>query len=308
MRSLLLLLALTFIGSPLVAAEPVGEPLTLVVMDPLAAPLACDCVQGYAQRKYENLATFLTNKLKRRVNVYWSESLVNALKQKTDGKVDIVIGKHSVVLHDAKTSKLELLPTASLSGLDGETIQTGLIVVRTADPAKTVADLKGYRILFGPADCDEKSLAPMTLLKQNGVDIPKMPETHPACSTAATALVEFDKSIKAAAVISSYAEPLLEGCGAVKKGDLRVIGTSDPVPFVTAFVNSKLSKEDQAAIHEALLDVSTDGELLISLETLDGFVEYKELPAPGEKKTETDSPAIGAAKEAATDSTDAKKK
>jgi len=39
----------------------------------------------------------------------------------------------------------------------------------------------------------------------------------------------------AATVISSYAQPLLEGCGTIKKGDLRVIGETDPMPFVVAF-------------------------------------------------------------------------
>jgi hypothetical protein len=32
--------------------------LTIVVMDPLALPLSCPCVKGYAQRKYETLAEY----------------------------------------------------------------------------------------------------------------------------------------------------------------------------------------------------------------------------------------------------------
>ena len=38
-----------------------SQPLSLVVMDPLAAPLSCPCVQGYAQRQYEKLAEYLTD-------------------------------------------------------------------------------------------------------------------------------------------------------------------------------------------------------------------------------------------------------
>ena len=38
------------------ASKPAVEPLSLIVMDPLAAPLSCPCVAGYAQRKYEVLA------------------------------------------------------------------------------------------------------------------------------------------------------------------------------------------------------------------------------------------------------------
>ena len=48
--------------NPLLAIEtygPSNAEITLVVTDPLALPLACSCVQGYAQRKYEKLAHFL---------------------------------------------------------------------------------------------------------------------------------------------------------------------------------------------------------------------------------------------------------
>ena len=109
-------------------------------------------------------------------------------------------------------------------------MQTGLIVVRKDDPAKSVNDLKGYRILFSPADCDEKSAATVELLRKHGIQLPDGLETSPSCSNAAVALMEMPATAKAAAVISSYAEPLLEGCGKVKKGDLRVIGGSKPVP------------------------------------------------------------------------------
>lgn len=266
----------------IVAAEPAETgPLTLVVMDPLAGPLACDCVQGYAQRKYELLGNFLSQKLQRPVLVYWSDSLARAIEEKTNGKADLIIGKHSVVLFDAKAAERRVRPIASLTGQDGTTTQTGLIVVRTADPAQTVSDLAGYRIFFGPEDCDEKSLAPLMLLQAHGVARPDPLETCEACSNAATKLVELDPGVKAAAVISSYAEPLLQGCGTVKKGDLRVVGVSDPVPFITAFVSADLPQPEQASIQAALLEVGTQAELLIGLETGSGFVEYQPVPSPG---------------------------
>ncbi len=260
---------------------PSRGPLILVVMDPLSEPLSCDCVQGYAQRKYEVLGKFLEQELRRPVKVYWSESLVTALEEKTRGKVDLVIGKHSVVLHDARQVKRKLKPIAALTDKEGHTTQTGLIVVRKEDPAQTAADLGGYRIFFGPGECDEKSRAPMALLKQLGISLPQRPETYPACSNAATALVELDANVKAAAVISSYAEPLLEGCGTIQKGDLRVVGVTDPVPFITAFVNAKLPEQEIGLIQQALLKVGTDADLLIALETTLGFVEYKPVPPPG---------------------------
>lgn len=277
-RSWLLLAVLAttwFQGAVIQSAEKPKE-LTLIVMDPLSAPLSCDCVKGYAQRKYELLGSYLSTKLGRPVKVYWSESLTHALKEKTNGQADLIIGKHSVVLTDAKESSLKLKPVAALTGKDGQTTQTGLFVVRSADSAQSAADLAGYRIFFGPAECDEKSAAPMQLLKESGVTLADKPETYPACSDAAAALVELPSNAKAAAVISSYAAPLLEGCGTIKKGDLRVVVESKPVPFITAFVNASLADDDRAAVQKALLDVGTRPELLIGLETQGGFVDWKE--------------------------------
>ncbi|MCA9080268.1 MAG: PhnD/SsuA/transferrin family substrate-binding protein [Planctomycetaceae bacterium] len=257
-----------------------AEPLTVVVMDPLSAPLSCDCVKGYAQRKYEVLGAYLQRELGQPVNVYWSQSLGKAMQEQTAGTADLIIGKHSVVLFDARAAKLDVAPVAALTGADGKTTQAGLIVVRTDDKAQSVKDLSGYRVFFGPQDCDEKWSAPRALLTAHGVDIGGLKETFAACSEAASALVELDADVAAAAVISSYAEPLLEGCGAVEKGDLRVLGRTEELPFVTAFVNRSLPEEQRTHIQSALLKVGEDADLLIALETESGFVPFAAKPEP----------------------------
>ena len=248
-----------------------NESMTLVVMDPLCDRLACDCVEGYAQRKYEVLAEHLQKRTGKKVDVFWGESLEAALEE-IDKTADIIVGKHSVVKHNARAASLNIRPVAALTGKDGSTMQTGLIVVRRDDPAVTVADLTGYRIFFGPEECDEKSAAPMALLREHGVPVPGQREVFGACSQAATQLVELEPSVKAAAVISSYAEPLLEGCGAIEKGDLRVIGISEEVPFVTAFVRQDMPESLQKSIAKSLLEVGDHGEVVKALETQLGFV------------------------------------
>ena len=87
-------------------AAPPAEALTLVVMDPLAKPLSCPCVQGYAQRDYELLAARLERDLKRPITIVFNESLQAALDGDAKGRADIVVGKHSVVLYDAARAKL----------------------------------------------------------------------------------------------------------------------------------------------------------------------------------------------------------
>ena len=261
------------------AEDSDSPPFTVIVMDPLSAPLACDCVEGYAQRKYEVFGEFLEKWLDREVQVVWSQSLVSALDGDANGHADLIIGKHSVVLSDAALAEMEVEPVAQLTGTDGLTTQSGLIVVRAADPAQSVADLEGYRILFGPADCDEKSAAPMALLTEHGIAVPEEPETCPACSDAATKLLELGEDVQAAAVISSYAQPLLEGCGTIKKGDLRVVGESETVPFITAFVNGQLDEAARQQIQDVLMEVQYDVNAMIALETKNGFVPCADIPA-----------------------------
>jgi ABC-type phosphate/phosphonate transport system substrate-binding protein len=261
---------------PAATAEPSAAApdatLTLVVMDPLALPLSCPCVQGYAQRDYEKLASALETALGRKIHLVFNESLTAALRGQAQGRAHLIIGKHSVVLFDAQKNNLELTQLAMLTGKDGGTTQTGLFVVPSHDPAKTVADIEGYRIIFGPAESDEKHAAALALLKQLDVPAPQTIETAVACDEGANLVLELPAGQHGAAVISSYAKPLLEGCGTVKKGDLKVIGETLPVPFVAAFATGSIKPEERQALLDALVAASSTPEMRIALETRRGFV------------------------------------
>ncbi len=87
------------------AADSDTKPtLKIVVMDPLAAPLACDCVKGYANRQYQRLAEWLDESLDTKSTVLFADSLA-ALKEKDSTlNCDLVIGKFSVVAISRKRS------------------------------------------------------------------------------------------------------------------------------------------------------------------------------------------------------------
>jgi ABC-type phosphate/phosphonate transport system substrate-binding protein len=270
-----LLLSTSWLGAEeKTAGPPADDALYLVIMDPLAKPLSCPCVEGYAQRDYEQLAKLLSVELRREVKIAFNESLKVALKRDTSGRADIVIGKHSVVVADAEAAGLQLSPRLALTGKDGQTKMTGLFVVPATDTATKIADLKDYRIIFGSEECDEKYSAAFAALKANKIALAEgKPETCSACSDGATKILELGPGVRAATVISSYAAPLLEGCGTIKKGDLRMIGTTAPVRFIEAFVSDSLPPPQQAAIEAALLKVATRPDLLKVLETKNGFVQ-----------------------------------
>lgn len=262
------------------AADKVAG-LTVVVTDPLAAPLSCPCVKGYAQRDYEKLGKFLEAKLGRPVQVFFHETLTGALAKKTDGKADLVIGKDSVIRAESKAAGLTVSHLLCLSGKDGLTTQTGLVVVASSDKAVSADQLKGYTIYFGPAEADEKHAAAAVLFKDLNVPVPAKPEICNACTDGSQKVIDEAKSGKlVATVISSYAKPLLEGCGTIKKGDLKVVGETDPVPFVAAFLNDKMPTADRDALKAALLEVAKNADLCTAIESKAGFVEP---PAPKKK-------------------------
>jgi len=290
MRFLTMSLAALVLAMPPVAAQAEDtksdSSLICVVMDPLSKPLSCPCVAGYAQRDYEKLGAALTSALGREVKVVFNESLVAAQKKMGKTQAALVIGKQSVILHDAKAAGLNLKKVAMLTGKDGVTTQRGLVVVPADDPAKKISDLKEYRIFFGPAECDEKHAAALRLLRAGGIDAPAKLETAIACDEGAVKILELGaKGVRGCAVISSYAKPLLEGCGQVPKGALRVIGETEEIPFIAAYLNAGLDKELQLAFSEALLkSTSSDVKLRIALETKRGFVAEEEAATEVAKK------------------------
>jgi len=256
------------IGLTFAPASAEDAPLVMVIMDPLAVQLACECVEGYAQRDYLQLETLLEARLGREVQTIFAESIPEAMTRAA-APPHLVIGKRSVVEFDASAAGLALRPLAMLTGKQGETTLTGLFVVRRDDPAQTIEDIADHRIVLGPREATEKHAAALEALGGSFALAPDRLETRATCNSAAAALLDGDAD---AAVISSYALPLFEGCDIVDRGDLRVVGSTAPVPFVTAFVTEHLPTAEDHRVLDALMAATSDVALLHALESRDGFV------------------------------------
>ena len=255
------------------SAAPDGAAIRLVVMDPLAGPLACECVAGYAQRDYTRLGAFLGRRLGRPVKVVHAEALQSSRVGPPDS-IDLVVGKFSVVRFDAKKADLRVRSIAMLTGKDGQLTQQGLFVVRDDDPARSIADLAGRRILLGPPESDEKWAAGLAALDAFGILPKERPPVSPSCSSAAVAVIEHEAD---AAVVSSYAMPLLSGCGTIARGELRVVGRTSPVPFVGLFATDRVDAPLEANLRDALAAVGEQAELLQWLESARGFEPLPEI-------------------------------
>jgi len=271
-RSLVLLLCASVFTIVSARELYAKEPLSLVIMDPLALALSCPCVKGYAQRDYDALAAYLEKRIGRPVKVGYGESLETGVKATGLPRPHIVIGKHSVVRSDATDAQIQVQMIAALTDKTGDTSQRGLFIVRDSDPAIALDDLVGYTLITGSEEHAEKHAAALAAFQAATAEVAQRLDDAPSCSEAAARLLDSPPESKLAAVISSYAEPLLAGCGNVPAGSIRVVGETAEVPFVCAFVTEALSFEMRKAVAEALRLVAGDEALCKKLESTDGFV------------------------------------
>jgi outer membrane protein assembly factor BamB len=269
--AMIVALSLT-VGSLFAApAERRSEPITLIVMDPLAKELACACVKDYGQRDYRKLAARLETSIKQRVSIEFSDDLAETMATDGAGREVIVIGDRSLVLHGAKQAALKCHPICELTDRNGDTTLTASFVARSHDAARELKDITGRNMFFGLAEADEKQTAALAALRTAGVEPPTNMVVRGSYSDAALDLLDSELSPPPVAVIPTYALAMLEGCGSVKPGNLRVIGKTKPVPFITVFVADSIPAEKQEKILKTLLGIKGDAKLLKAMESRDGF-------------------------------------
>jgi len=255
-------------GSP----QGTSEAILFVVMDPLSRELACACVKDYGQRDYRKLATRLGAATKERVSIEFSDDLAESMKGVRPGREVIVVGDRSLVAQGAKVAGMKCHTICQLTGMDGKTTTTASFVARSDDPAKELKDISGRLVFVGLSAADEKHAASLAALRTAGVEFSGKLETRSSYSDAALDMIDSSLSPPPMAVIPSYALPLLEGCGSVKPGDLKVIGKTQAVPFITVFLADSFPAEKEERILKTLLSIKGDAKLLKAMESRDGFV------------------------------------
>lgn len=271
-RSVVLLLGCLLLGAgSMRGAASSKTPVVMVVMDPLAKELACACMQGYGQRDYRKLAARLEAALKQEVSIEFSDDLAQTMKVIERGQGVIVIGEASRVSKGAMQAGLKARAVSELTDSNGDTVMNGVIVGQAKDKARELKDLAGRKVFFGLADTDANQLALKEALQAAGLKDPLPQEKRGQYTDAALDVLDSTEEVLPVAVIPSYALRLLEGCGSVKPGELRVLGKTRAVPFITVFLNEHIKPEQEKKIVGSLLTLKDDPKLLKLMESRDGF-------------------------------------
>lgn len=253
----------------LALGQAAEKPVQVVVMDPLALPLSCSCVEGVGQRRYDKLADHLSKALGRPFKLTFEESLDLALRRILS-KPDFIIGKDAMVRFDANRLKLTVTPLADLTDRDGRTTHRGVFLVRSGDPAKRLADLSGRAVMLGPAEEAETHLVAKTALRQARLAKPAKLDSAGAIDSGVLALGDGEV---AAAVVPDYLPPLLVGCGKVEPGAVRVLAKTPPVPGVRLFRTDVVDDVLAKRVLAEITGLAKRKELLVALESARGFVK-----------------------------------
>jgi outer membrane protein assembly factor BamB/ABC-type phosphate/phosphonate transport system substrate-binding protein len=274
-------------GCPFSTTASGADSVTFVVMDPLAKELACACVKGFGQRDYRKLAAELQKAIKQPIKIEFSDDLADSLAGASATQEVIVIGDQSLVLSGATKARLKCRPICELTDSEGNTTLRALFIARADDPAKELKEISGRKLLLGVPPDDAKYAAGMSALRAAGVEVAVKPEQRNSYSDAALDMLDSALTPAPVAFIPGFGLPLLEGCGSVKPGSLRVIGKTEPIPFIMLFLSDSISTEKEQKLLKVLLSIKGNSKMLRAMESRDGFKAVKK--TAGEKNAASNS-------------------
>ncbi len=168
-------------------------------------------------------------------------------------------------------------PVARLTDEHGAADLAGLFIMRADDPARTIGDLADHKIVFGPADEEERhswALADSLAVRHNtGAALAGRPTCRDRLAGRRTAPGGCGGDFQ-----------LCPGPGGdQERGRRRGVPRNrpdSPQPFITVFVAGRMGPMTEQAITDALLSVQAHPPLLAALASKAGFVPLQDKPAP----------------------------
>jgi phosphonate transport system substrate-binding protein len=163
----------------------------------------------------------------------------------------------------------------------------GLIIALKKSGFRSVKDLKGKTMIFGPMLGPTSYMAQLDMLLKNGID----PENDLASYTIPAGSFKHEKVIYGVLLgrIDAGAAPLLDfermvADGRIDKNDFTVIGEGEPMPYCNFAVTQKVDEGLAKRFKEALLSlkkddtVEVDGEVVRVLDRaqIDGYDDVKD--------------------------------
>ncbi len=231
-----------------------ADKLVIGVSEPLCKLTACSCVGDNAKRAYDGLIAHVRSAAGIELEFRYFEEPILLQREIRAGRLDGMICKTWLGLTTARSAGREFTRLADITMPGQEPAELfGAFLVLKDSPLKTLADLRGQRVVFGMTNDYEKSHLADATFRAAGLPLPEPRLRSYACQDAALKLIEHQAE---AAVVSSYAINFGCICVVAKPEDFRVIAeTSQRIPFVTFMVEDKVAPAVRARLQQALLEL-----------------------------------------------------
>ena len=206
------------------------------------------CVAERGLREYAGLAQRLSQASGRKVELAYYQSDTLLIDAAAAGRLDGVICKTWTALLAAQAAHTRLDRLADVTMPDGKAGLEGVFFCRSDSPIKTMQDLTGKTLGVGPDVAYEKDSAVRRRLAGLGVQ-PGKTVTIPTCVRSALAVRQKEVD---AGVLSSYAYDFGPEELTGKAPDLRELGRTETIPFVTVGLFGTLPADATGALRQAM--------------------------------------------------------
>lgn len=245
--------------------------------------MICNSV-AETRARFAPLAAHLAEQLGRRVEPVWLDT-ADFDEAVRAGRFDLIHTNSYLYAWFHEAYGFRIL-AGEARGKDGA-FSSGSVIVGRDSTAKSLADLKGKRFVFGPAFAPTAYLTPYWLLLEGGVD----PERDLGYYAFPSGAYKHEKAIFAV-VNGAYDAgtgpaldlEVMEAEGKLVPGDYRVLARGPLVPYCVFSAPSQLPESTFRDVQKALFAVTpdtvaaVDGEVLKVLKSalVDGFVPLEE--------------------------------
>jgi len=236
----------------------------------------------------ETLDRFLpfTAYLSQKLGVNFEAAAIDTIKfmQEVDG-LDFTHSNSLLYIMMHRLKGVDIL-AAEKKGSLGHLSQ-GVIITKSGSDIKTVADLKGKTMIFGPSLAPTGFMSQVDILQRNGID----PEDDLAFYTIPTGSFKHEK-VAYAVLFDKYdagALPLddihiMAKAGRIAEDDFTIIAKEPPIPYCNFGVTQKVDEDLAARFKEAILAITPDDTVkydgeevkVLKRALVDGFIDIQD--------------------------------
>jgi phosphonate transport system substrate-binding protein len=160
-------------------------------------------------------------------------------------------------------------PSVTTEGLDGTTGYLSILTVRTDSPYQSLQDLKGKSIAFADPNSTSGYIVPMVMLTKAGIDPDKFfgkTSFSGGHEQSVIALLKgtYDAVYTWTAKNDSFGNlRMMMDKGLLKRDQVRIIGTSDPIRNPLLAVRTELPAQMKKDIAQMYFDMATENQAVL---------------------------------------------